>query len=356
MIFTGDIAIPFEGAIELRDIPDYLKQKVWVCNLEGSLVEDRKIESENLISNNKVFNSLNAIEKLQRTLNIQVFNIANNHLLDVANVEETTKNIDSLGVQSIGGGNDSNFAKHFVDIQDEDGEFYTILSFGWDCIGCVYAKNNQEGVNPYKKENVVRLANEALSKGNKIICFFHWNYELELYPQPFDRRFAMDLIDMGISAVIGCHAHRTQQIEFYKGKPIVYGLGNFLFRNGSFFNGKLSFPSFTYPEWVFELKGNEYILHQFKYDPNQHIVVYQDSISISEQKVFKGKAEYSGLDDTSYLAFFKKKRVQKRLLPVFKANEKSWMYSLKSSWILVRGKLINIMTSLNLKKSDRSKR
>lgn len=58
------------------------------------------------------------------------------------------------------------------------------------------------------------MKEEVKFKKEYVICFFHWNYELEKYPQPFDRQLAMDLIDMGVAAVIGCHAHRTQPIEF----------------------------------------------------------------------------------------------------------------------------------------------
>ena len=37
------------------------------------------------------------------------------------------------------------------------------------------------------------------------------------------------LIDAGASAVIGAHPHVTQPIETYRGRPIVYSLGNFVF-------------------------------------------------------------------------------------------------------------------------------
>ena len=62
----------------------------------------------------------------------------------------------------------------------------------------------------------------------RIIAFMHWNTELELYPQPLDRELSHALIDLGVFAVIGCHAHRVQGYEIYKGHPIVYGLGNFI--------------------------------------------------------------------------------------------------------------------------------
>ncbi|MFO1206231.1 MAG: CapA family protein [Burkholderiales bacterium] len=37
------------------------------------------------------------------------------------------------------------------------------------------------------------------------------------------------MIDAGADAVVGAHPHVTQEIESYRGKPIVYSLGNFVF-------------------------------------------------------------------------------------------------------------------------------
>ena len=37
------------------------------------------------------------------------------------------------------------------------------------------------------------------------------------------------MIDNGADAVVGGHPHVTQDIEVYKGKPIFYSLGNFVF-------------------------------------------------------------------------------------------------------------------------------
>ena len=45
------------------------------------------------------------------------------------------------------------------------------------------------------------------------------------------------MIDSGADAVVGGHPHVTQNVEVYKGKPIFYSLGNFMF-NG--FNDKES--------------------------------------------------------------------------------------------------------------------
>jgi poly-gamma-glutamate synthesis protein (capsule biosynthesis protein) len=38
-------------------------------------------------------------------------------------------------------------------------------------------------------------------------------------------------LDAGADLVIGSHPHVLQGIEYYKGKPIIYSLGNFMFYN-----------------------------------------------------------------------------------------------------------------------------
>ncbi len=65
----------------------------------------------------------------------------------------------------------------------------------------------------------------------------------------------MELIDIGVAAVVGCHVYRVQQVELYKGCPIVYGLGNFMFRQSYYFNGSLKFPDFCEIVYLFEIKA-----------------------------------------------------------------------------------------------------
>ena len=37
------------------------------------------------------------------------------------------------------------------------------------------------------------------------------------------------MIDAGADVIVGAHPHVTQNIEWYKDKPIFYSLGNFVF-------------------------------------------------------------------------------------------------------------------------------
>ena len=48
-------------------------------------------------------------------------------------------------------------------------------------------------------------------------------------PLESHRQLARKMIDAGASAIIGSHPHVTQTIDYYRGSPIVYSLGNFVF-------------------------------------------------------------------------------------------------------------------------------
>ena len=57
----------------------------------------------------------------------------------------------------------------------------------------------------------------------------HWGWEYEPEASDRQKQLARAMIDAGASMVVGGHAHVTQGAEIYKGRPIVYSLGNFVF-------------------------------------------------------------------------------------------------------------------------------
>ncbi len=62
-----------------------------------------------------------------------------------------------------------------------------------------------------------------------VIPYLHWGWEEEAAPSPRLRAFARRMIDAGADMVVGGHPHVTQGADVYRGKPIIYSLGNFLF-------------------------------------------------------------------------------------------------------------------------------
>ena len=57
---------------------------------------------------------------------------------------------------------------------------------------------------------------------------FHWGNEKEEVPDSNQMTLGRLAIDEGADLVCGHHPHVLQGIEEYKGKNIVYSLGNFL--------------------------------------------------------------------------------------------------------------------------------
>ena len=62
-----------------------------------------------------------------------------------------------------------------------------------------------------------------------VLVQLHWGTEHTLQPQIHQKQQARQLIDAGADAVIGHHPHTVQTIEWYRGKPIYYSIGNFIF-------------------------------------------------------------------------------------------------------------------------------
>src|SRR5260221_1585698 len=62
-----------------------------------------------------------------------------------------------------------------------------------------------------------------------LIVFTHWGVEYEVVETGHQQDLAHAAVDAGADLVVGCHPHVIQPSETYKGKLIVYSLGNFVF-------------------------------------------------------------------------------------------------------------------------------
>jgi poly-gamma-glutamate capsule biosynthesis protein CapA/YwtB (metallophosphatase superfamily) len=64
-----------------------------------------------------------------------------------------------------------------------------------------------------------------------VIAFVHWGIEYYTGLTAEQRYLAQVAIDAGADIVVGAHPHVIEPYEFYKGKLIIYSLGNFVFDN-----------------------------------------------------------------------------------------------------------------------------
>lgn len=164
-------------------------------------------------------------------LGFNLFQLANNHAFDWGN-PGFLKTKAALGDAAFGAGTYEEAYK--VKIVEIDGIKIGFLALSFaayngvfddvmnhDGLGCAYI-------------NDMRV-NHDIIEAKKIVDYLfvlpHDGIEYIDIPMPETIARYRDFIDYGADAVIGTHPHCPQGWETYKGKPIFYSLGNFLFNS-----------------------------------------------------------------------------------------------------------------------------
>lgn len=80
------------------------------------------------------------------------------------------------------------------------------------------------------KDNIAKVKADG---AQLIVAIFHWGNETETVPDSNQTTLGRIAIDEGADLVCGHHPHVLQGIETYKGRNIVYSLGNFCFGGNS---------------------------------------------------------------------------------------------------------------------------
>jgi poly-gamma-glutamate synthesis protein (capsule biosynthesis protein) len=69
----------------------------------------------------------------------------------------------------------------------------------------------------------------ARAESDLLIAFVHWGEENSSRVTDEQRELARWLIDHGVDLIAGSHPHRLQPVDYYRGCPIIYSLGNLVF-------------------------------------------------------------------------------------------------------------------------------
>jgi len=76
---------------------------------------------------------------------------------------------------------------------------------------------------------MAEIVGRAKARCDVLVVSFHGGTELAADPNEIQKAVARAAIDAGADLFLGHHPHVLQPVEIYKGKPILYSLGNFLF-------------------------------------------------------------------------------------------------------------------------------
>ena len=166
-------------------------------------------------------------------IGFNVFDLANNHLLDYGaqGLFDTVHALDRVGIRSFGAGANAQLAGEGVVLEVAG---IRIALVGWmqtyrgtkQAGG--YATRDRLGVAEWRDSQVHASCSRLGEQSDILIATVHWgkNYEPVTKDQTVMCR---KLIDWGADVVNGHHPHVAQGVEIYRGKPILYSLGNFVF-------------------------------------------------------------------------------------------------------------------------------
>lgn len=162
-----------------------------------------------------------------RRLGFTHLSLANNHTLDQgpAGLHATARVLRGAGLGPLGYAADSLAGCHPVLLGPDSSVAvlaYSALRQRLPGEACVCGRDFAalcERVAAYK----------TLFPARALLVYLHWGTEYTAQPGPEQRRQARQLIDCGADAVLGAHPHVVQPAELYRGRPILYSLGNFLF-------------------------------------------------------------------------------------------------------------------------------
>lgn len=154
--------------------------------------------------------------------------LANNHVRDQGQtgVMDTLHSAVKVGLDYVGGGENLAEAQKtsFVSIQQKKFAFLNFCEQEYSI-----ATNDYGGSNPYDIIDITKSVQEAKAVADYVILIIHGGVEHYQLPTPRMKKEYRFFVDAGADAVVNHHQHCFSGYEFYKGKPICYGLGNFCF-------------------------------------------------------------------------------------------------------------------------------
>jgi poly-gamma-glutamate capsule biosynthesis protein CapA/YwtB (metallophosphatase superfamily) len=182
----------------------------------------------------KSYNFRGDARAYDRLLNagFDLVSVANNHSGDygkAAFMDEYTT-LPERGITPIGGGQNRQQAHTpiFKAVRDT-----TIAFMAYDEIDPYsFAATDTTPGHAWLTEDALRQDIAlARAKADFVIPFVHWGIEYYTGLTAHQRHLAQVAIDAGADLVVGAHPHVIEPHEIYKGKLIVYSLGNFVFDN-----------------------------------------------------------------------------------------------------------------------------
>lgn len=196
----------------LQNVKDiFSAEDLTIANFEGTLTDSDEREDKTF-----AFKAPASYTSILTGGSVEAVNTANNHSHDYGDqsFDDTLAALDDAGIV--------HFGYDETAVMDVKG-----IKVGLVGIYELYDHLERE---QQLKDNIAKVKADG---AQLIVVIFHWGNETETVPDSNQTTLGRIAIDEGADLVCGHHPHVLQGIETYKGRNIVYSLGNFCFGGNS---------------------------------------------------------------------------------------------------------------------------
>ena len=209
------------------DVKSLIQQAHYsVVNFETTIANER--ETLPITKNGASFcTTPHAIDAL-RYAGFDCVTLANNHFRDYgdAGCKATIAALKSRGIDYVGGGANIDEAQQIL-YKEIDGQKIAFVNFCENEFSI--ASHTRAGAAPLDAVDNYNQIVEARRNAQYVVVIVHGGHEYYELPSVRMKKLYRHFVTIGADAVVNHHQHCYSGYEYYKGKPIVYGLGNLLF-------------------------------------------------------------------------------------------------------------------------------
>lgn len=169
-------------------------------------------------------------------LSVDIVSLANNHVFDYGETAllDTLDTLDQYGIPYVGAGRNLEEAKKIVYF-DKGGMRIAFVSATQVERSYVFTKeatDHSAGVlRTFYPDAFLEVIRRAKETSDFVVVYVHWGTEGVNQFESDQQLLGHQYIDAGADLVIGDHPHCLQGVEYYRGVPIFYSLGNYWFNS-----------------------------------------------------------------------------------------------------------------------------
>lgn len=234
LLFGGDISlsntlkdiVKKDSQLPLGKLPEYRQADLAMVSLEYPQ-ENTDNALTNKASQEK---DSEAIIKMLTTSGVDLVNLSNNPINQKGEpgLMDTWERVKKSGIITVGVGKNMQETRRpqIIEVKGK-----RIAYLGYSEADLRTGQPSEKADHGLYRERIAQDIEAIRNQVDWVVINFHWGVELANYPADWQIDLARFSIDKGADLIVGHHSQMLQGAEIYKGRPIVYSLGNFIFGN-----------------------------------------------------------------------------------------------------------------------------